>query len=374
MSRRIVLRYVYYANTVNDFVIERFALIPKNDILKLLDSPYLLPECGDTFFMTYLFDNPDRGILYTARYGILSLFELFKHRYASCSDSARRCAMSACSKCCDTYKFTHIWPEVKHAQKRIRLLTAAAIGGNVVIFKQVYNIERKLSNIEWYEAIIHTLCYERDFILSFLFDKLQKKRIQVLFYMIREALDKNITTRMLIKLYQHVCIEIGFCHGRVIDRYLCVSRKHIGSYIDLLIEFGFRRVIKFYDITIHNDNTLRRDLNERTSYVHRINLVFIQALLNDEFVVPEDSDVIIYPLAIAVVCVSKKCSLALFHKFIDVILMASSMLSCDSLNKRIIAVLFHALSLVIESMEGSIDFNTTVYKYLESDPKSKLTI
>lgn len=169
--------------------------------------------------------------------------------------------------------------------------------------------------------------------------------------MINSVLHENVTTRMLIELYQYMR---KLCK----DTDLNVYRLKNDLY-DLLIEFGFRRDIEFHGIVI-NDNTSPHDSNVHTTYVH--NLTFIQALINGEFVVPESIELIIYPLAIAVVCISKKCSLDTLERLLDCMQKAFSVFGCYY-DERYVNVYFDALSYVIASMENCIDFNSIVHNH-----------
>ena len=84
LCSRVIVRNVYYVNSLSKQAVEQSDLIPIEDIRRLERCQYLSEECGDEYFMKYLFDNPKRGILFAARYGIRSLFDMFEKYYIVC--------------------------------------------------------------------------------------------------------------------------------------------------------------------------------------------------------------------------------------------------------------------------------------------------
>lgn len=302
LSRDVVLRNVYYVNTaVSETVITGLGLIPRKDITKLFNSPFLIPECADTYFMEYLLNNPMRGILYAARYGVLMLFEYLKAHYIPChlhcNDTrrshhslfaARRQHEIASLYMPETYhrhqhRKSHDWPESCYINAGIRLSTAAAMGGNIDIVRQVCVVERKFLNVDYHEMIMCAIRHGHTDVVKFCVRiELMQRKVSSS-EMIREGLTQNAPTDTLIVLFNSV-VDLNVR----IDCRVC---------LDLMIEFGFRRVLTYQNIVFS------ASCNN-----------FMQALFNNEFIAPEQGDQINYALALAVVCISKKASIHLLDK------------------------------------------------------------
>lgn len=285
LSSRVVLRHVYYVDELNQTIVNHSGLIPIEDIKKLQRSKYLSEECGDEYFMKYLFDNPIRGVFYAARYGILPLFEMFKS-----APSEQSC-----------------WREAPHKYRNLSLSAAAAIGGNIKIVKQVVQ-HKQVQNRDYEEMMMYAVMYGRIDVVEYCFEK-KTFTNRYLICLVDEALDKNVSTKMLITLMFHT-VELRTCQHRYGH-----DNGLFSVYIKLLIELGFHRVINYHEMLFPDDfakvDLSCNDLCENNEN----NKLFIYALYNNVFINhTENLFMSDFEYAFVAVCISKKTSIELFNK------------------------------------------------------------
>jgi hypothetical protein len=328
LSRNVVLRHVYYVNTpATDSVIAGLGLISRKDILKILDSPYLMKEVtreSNKYFMAYLFENPRRGVLYAARYGVLSLFELFKNHY-----------LLTCTKISiffdhEYHHHLHYWPEIfRYAYQHntvnvhvtlpslLQLSTVAAIGGNIDIVKHVCAFED--IDVDYYDMIMGAIGHGHIDVVEFCLDNMYERKIYAN-DLIENAIDMNAPTTMLLMIF-----------ARSTNVFFIPKFSFVPVGVTLMTELGFRRVINYHDM-IFPDHFKRYEENAADSKFdlckiwkniysyntnfNEVNLLFIYALYNDIFVTPEKKGVADYAMAFAAVCISKKSSMNIFERLL----------------------------------------------------------
>jgi hypothetical protein len=186
--------------------------------------------------------------------------------------------------------------------KRLPLRTVAAIGGNLDILKRVCSIGR-IHAYEYNEMTTYAVMYQRIEVFNFCFDRVSVTA-SFMHHLLNRAIIANCETSFLITLY-HRC-RVAFDSIRNPDTF------DYSVYRELLIEFGFRRVINYYDMIFpeefENVDLYRTDLFGN-------NKLFIYALYNNVYI-NHDRDRTNYSQAIAAVCVSKKASIDLLYKLI----------------------------------------------------------
>ena len=371
LSSRVVLRHVYYVDELNQTIVNHSGLIPIEDIKKLQRSKYLSEECGDEYFMKYLLDNPIRGILFAARYGVLSLFELCKGYYihpyvrrrrihkddivclpyaietasnlfanhfeqclyiiaenTNCSRSFRNYISTSCFG----KQFWHY--EHPHDNKGLPLSTVAAIGGNLDIVKQVCSIENLYGLYEYDEMMMYAVIHGRVDVVNYCFKQCTFTD-SFLIELIEKAMAANVMTKMLMTLFNRSEKALWYRS--------CFS--HV-PYMNLLIEFGFRRAINYHPMIFPEEfenvdlSCVRKKNNKLFTYA-LYNNVFIR---RDDRITHDD-----YSLAFAAVCISKKASIDLLYKLENNLLRATSW-SCNVRLK----ILGNALNYVIDSTTQSL--------------------
>jgi len=393
LSSRVVSKHVYYVNELDDFVADRFGLIPISDIKKLHRSTCLSKECGDEYFMKYLFDNPIRGILFAARYGILSLFEIFKKSYIENRLHIRRfrvgehvclpfqkenvCPLFSDDKnlcryviqngsdikyvedMISTNRFgKNFWHhEAQHTSIGLSLSTVAALGGNVDIVKEVCSIENKLvEKLFNDEMMMYAVMYGRIDVVNFLlcYTPIDNQTFWIVLF--QKALDANASTDMLVTIFPRfeeslifILPKLSYLEEVIWLRKPCLlpeSDKYV-VYLDVLIEFGFRRVITYNDM-IFPDEFAHVDLScENLRENNKNNKLFIYALYNNVLI--NHGECVDFALALAIVCMSRKSSVELLHKLYE---MHQSKFNDD--RWRSIVNLSNAVNYVIYSMTKHI--------------------